>query len=151
MHTPSVKHTDVTPADGAPLLTMSGIYKSFQAVQALQDVDLVVRTGEVHALMGGNGAGKSTLLNILSGVIQPDAGTIRLDGIEHVLHHPAHAQRLGIATIHQELSTIPDLTVIENVLLGHESALTGGAGRLVNRRSIAKRIESLAQEFGIST
>ncbi len=122
--------------DVKPLLQMTGISKRFQGVQALADVDLTVRTGEIHALMGGNGAGKSTLLNILSGLIRPDAGTIELEGAEHTLEHPAHAQRLGITTIHQELSTIPDLTVLENILLRHEASLLGDpAGWSVGRPS----------------
>ena len=136
--------------DVKPLLQMTGISKRFQGVQALVDVELTVRTGEIHALMGGNGAGKSTLLNILSGLIRPDAGTIELEGSEYTLEHPAHAQRLGITTIHQELSTIPDLTVLENVLLGHETSLLGGSGLRVRRKVIAEQVGGLAEEFGTS-
>jgi ABC-type sugar transport system ATPase subunit len=150
MQSTSAPPSGVAPTEALPLLRMTGIYKRFQGVQALQDVELVVDSGEIHALVGGNGAGKSTLLNILSGLTKPDAGMVELEGTELSLEHPRHAQRLGITTIHQELSTIPDLTVIENILLGQDSALSQGSSLLVNRRAVAKSVEPLAREFGIS-
>lgn len=150
MVSPSLETSGVVLQETAPLLRMSGISKRFQSVQALQDVELQVGAGEVHALMGGNGAGKSTLLNILSGLTKPDAGTIELDGRALSLDGPGRAQSLGITTIHQELSTIPDLTVLENIFLGHESGLAIGSSVRVNRRAIAKRVQDLAGDFGIS-
>ena len=92
---------------------------------AVSDVSLELRAGEVHALVGENGAGKSTLVKIIGGVHQPDEGTIVLDGAPIVLQGPAHARALGIAVVHQEPRLFPDLTVAENVFLGH--APTGRA------------------------
>src|SRR3954447_7261388 len=87
----------------APLLRMTGIVKEFPGVRALDGVDLDVRRGEVHCLLGQNGAGKSTLIRVLTGAHQPDAGTIQVDGDEVSLSSPADAMRLGIAAIYQEL------------------------------------------------
>jgi ABC-type sugar transport system ATPase subunit len=101
-------------------LEMRGIGKSFGPVKALEDVTLRVRTGTVHALVGENGAGKSTLMKILSGVHQPDAGTIIRDGKTCAWKHPSDSLAAGVAMIYQELSLAPDLTVAENVWLGIE-------------------------------
>lgn len=135
-----------------PILHMIGIYKHFQGVQALDNVELVVQTGEIHALLGGNGAGKSTLLKILSGLTEPDSGSIVFKGNRVVIEHPRRAQQLGISMIHQELSIIPDLTVLENIFLGQERALTNATNWTpwVNRREMSKLVERLASEFGIS-
>ena len=100
------------------LLHMQGIDKRFGGVHALRRVDFSVRAPEVHALLGENGAGKSTLIKILSGVHPPDEGTIRFDGSDVRLAGPADAQRLGIATIYQEGSLYPDLSVLENLFMG---------------------------------
>jgi ABC-type sugar transport system ATPase subunit len=129
---------------------MTNISKRFQGVQALDEVSLLVHGGEIHALLGGNGAGKSTLLNVLSGLVTPDSGTIELAGQDVTISHPREAQALGISTIHQELSTVPDLTVLENIFLGREEALTGKGSLFLNRRQIARRIQDLAGEFGIT-
>ncbi|AEB44414.1 MULTISPECIES: sugar ABC transporter ATP-binding protein [Micromonospora] len=134
----------------APHLRMTDISKRFQGVQALDRVSLLVHSGEIHALLGGNGAGKSTLLNVLSGLVVPDSGTMELTGREVVIGHPREAQALGISTIHQELSTVPDLTVLENIFLGREKALIGNGALLLNRRQIARQIQDLAGEFGIT-
>jgi ribose transport system ATP-binding protein len=110
---------------GPELLRMTGIVKEFPGVRALDGVDLDVRRGEVHCLLGQNGAGKSTLIRVLTGAHQPDAGTIQVDGEEVSLGSPPDAMRLGIAAIYQELDLVPDLTVAENVFLGHEPARFG--------------------------
>jgi rhamnose transport system ATP-binding protein len=102
----------------APVLKLGGISKRFTGVQALQDVDLDLAAGEVHALVGENGAGKSTLVKILAGVHRPDAGTIHLRGEELVLNGPAAARDLGIAVMHQQPNLFPDLDVAENVFVG---------------------------------
>jgi ABC-type sugar transport system ATPase subunit len=141
---------ETTSSGAPPHLRMTDIHKGFQGVQALAGVSLLVHTGEIHALLGGNGAGKSTLLNVLSGLVTADSGTIELDGREVSIGHPQEAQALGISTIHQELSTVPDLTVLENIFLGREQALTGKRSLFVNRRQIARRIQDLAAEFGIT-
>jgi rhamnose transport system ATP-binding protein len=110
---------ETTAVDAPPRAALQGVSKRFAATQALDDVSLELRSGEVHALVGENGAGKSTLVKILAGVHQPDSGSIWLDGVETVLHGPAHARSLGIAVVHQEPRLFPDLTVAENVFLGH--------------------------------
>ncbi|PVD05382.1 sugar ABC transporter ATP-binding protein [Streptomyces sp. IPPR8] len=122
-----------------PLLSMSGITKSFPGVRALDGVDLDVQAGEVHCLLGQNGAGKSTLIKVLAGAHQPDTGTIRWRGEEVTLRSPIAAMRLGIATIYQELDLVEHMSVAENVHLGHEPT----AGGFVVRGRTAK--ESTAQ------
>jgi ribose transport system ATP-binding protein len=108
-----------------PLLTMSGITKSFPGVRALDGVDLDVQAGEVHCLLGQNGAGKSTLIKVLAGAHQPDEGTIGWRGTHVTLKSPIAAMRLGIATIYQELDLVEGLSVAENVHLGHEPTAAG--------------------------
>src|ERR687891_706981 len=99
------------------LLEATGVVKRYGAVTALRDASLAVRPGEVHALMGANGAGKSTLVKVLTGAVRPDGGTIRLRGIERVVHSPAEARRTGMVSVYQEPAVIPDLTVAENLAL----------------------------------
>ena len=101
------------------VLAVEGLSKSFPGVRALHDVRFDVRAGEVHALLGENGAGKSTLIKIVSGVYRPDAGTIRIDGGEVQFGGPQEAQAAGIATVFQELLLFPELSVAENIFLGH--------------------------------
>ncbi|MYY07181.1 MULTISPECIES: sugar ABC transporter ATP-binding protein [unclassified Streptomyces] len=108
-----------------PLLTMSGITKSFPGVRALDGVDLEVEAGEVHCLLGQNGAGKSTLIKVLAGAHQPDGGAITWRGAPAELKSPLAAMRLGIATIYQELDLVRGLSVAENVFLGHEPTSAG--------------------------
>ena len=135
-----------------PILRMEGISKRYQAVQALDGVNLEVRSGEIHALLGGNGAGKSTLLRILSGLTNPDEGQIFFEGAEVTVDHPSRAQQLGISMIHQELSIIPDLTVLENIFLGQQKTLTKSKNWTpwINRRDLARRVNDLTQEFGLT-
>src|SRR5512136_1420564 len=102
------------------LLTMTGIYKAFPGVQALEDVDFTLRRGEVHGLLGENGAGKSTLIKVLTGVEHPDAGTITLNDKQIQVRSPQHAQAMGISTVYQEINLCPNLTVAENILIGRE-------------------------------
>ena len=101
------------------VLRLENVSKAFPGVQALDRVDFEVRAGEVHALLGENGAGKSTLIKIVSGVYQPDGGTILIDGQAARFATPSDAQRAGIATIYQELLLFPELSVAENIFLGH--------------------------------
>jgi rhamnose transport system ATP-binding protein len=114
-----VTAVETTSVAAPPLAALRGVSKRFAATQALDDVSLELWSGEVHALVGENGAGKSTLVKVLAGVHQPDSGSIWLDGVETVIHGPAHARSLGIAVVHQEPRLFPDLTVAENVFLGH--------------------------------
>ena len=118
------------PPDRAatPLLEVRGIEKSFPGVRALSGVSFDVRPGEVHALLGENGAGKSTLIKIVSGVYQPDLGSILVNGTQVNFATPDDARRAGVATIYQELLLFPELSVAENIFLGH--APLAGAGRI---------------------
>ncbi len=102
-----------------PILELENISKQFPGVKALDDVHFEVNAGEVHALLGENGAGKSTLIKVISGVYRPDTGTMKLDGKPVVFNNPREAQQQGIATIYQELSLYPELTVAENIFMGH--------------------------------
>jgi ABC-type uncharacterized transport system ATPase subunit len=108
---------------GEPVLAARGITKRFPGVVANDGIDLELRAGEVHCLLGENGAGKSTLVNILSGLYQPDAGHLALDGREVRLHSPQDARRRGIGTVYQHFTVIPTLTIAENVALGARDRL----------------------------
>ena len=101
-----------------PILTLEHISKQYPGVKALDDLDFTLERGEVRALLGKNGAGKSTLVKILSGAVQPDSGTIQIDGQPVSFHSPPDAFAKGIATVYQEMSLVPGLTVAENILLG---------------------------------
>lgn len=102
------------------LLDMKQIIKSFNGVEVLHGIDFSLRAGTVHALMGENGAGKYTLMKVLAGVHKCDDGEIWLKGKKTEIQSPRHAQELGIAMIHQELSPVPEMTVAENIFLGRE-------------------------------
>jgi rhamnose transport system ATP-binding protein len=129
----------------APILSLSGISKSFPGVKALQDVRLDLFAGQVTALIGENGAGKSTLVKVLTGIYQPDAGTIILDG-RPVSLPTAHAASLaGITAIHQETVLFDDLTVAENILLGH--APRGRLG-LIDRAAMRSRAAAMLSRIG---
>ncbi|MFD0318361.1 sugar ABC transporter ATP-binding protein [Streptomyces flavalbus] len=128
-----------------PLLSMSGITKSFPGVRALDGVDLDVQAGEVHCLLGQNGAGKSTLIKVLAGAHQPDGGTIRWRGEDVTLRSPIAAMRLGIATIYQELDLVEHLSVAENVHLGHEPTT---AGFVVRRGTARASTAALLKRLG---
>lgn len=128
-----------------PLLSMSGITKSFPGVRALDGVDLDVQAGEVHCLLGQNGAGKSTLIKVLSGAHQPDTGTIGWRGEPVTLRSPIAAMRLGIATIYQELDLVEHLSVAENVHLGHEPT---AAGFVVRAKTAKASTAALLRRLG---
>ena len=104
----------------ADLLELREIAKRFGATVALAEVSLSVRAGEVLALVGENGSGKSTLMRVVAGAIRPDSGSMQLDGVAFAPSDPAQARRLGVAMIYQELSLCPDLSVLENIVLGVE-------------------------------
>lgn len=101
-------------------LEMRGVHKSFGTIPVLKNMNLEVREGEIHALVGENGAGKSTLMRILGGVISKDAGEILVDGRPIEISKVRDAERAGISIIHQELSVLPNMTVAENIFLGME-------------------------------
>jgi ribose transport system ATP-binding protein len=134
-----------TAADAPLALQMSGICKSFPGVMALDDVSLDVRRGEVHVLLGENGAGKSTLMKILSGALARDAGEIHLDGQAVDITGPGQAHTLGIRIIYQELNLIPQLSVAENIALGHEPGRFG----LIDRGAVAAEAERRLSSLGV--
>lgn len=105
---------------GEVILTMKGIDKSFPGVHALDHVDLEVRRGEVHALMGENGAGKSTLMKVLTGIYTKDSGVITFEGKEVEFHNTREAQEAGIVIVNQELNMLGHLTVAQNIFIGRE-------------------------------
>ena len=117
---------NVSPTLPGPLLEVRNLEKTFPGVRALSGVSFDVRPGEAHALLGENGAGKSTLIKIVSGVYQPDAGEILIDGRVTRFATPEDAKRAGVATIYQELLLFPELTVAENIYLGHAPRARGG-------------------------
>jgi len=130
--------TAVTPPDGGPeRVAVTGVAKSFGATRALTDASLEIRPGEVHTVMGENGSGKSTLVKVLSGVHQPDRGTLAVDGAPVAwLSAPAQAHRIGIATVFQEVLTVPGRTVLENIWLGASRSGVDGAERRAKAASI---------------
>ncbi len=129
----------------APALEMRGITKRYPGVVANDHIDLEVRPGEIHALLGENGAGKTTLMNILYGLAAPDEGEILLDGAPVRIEGPADAIRRGISMVHQHFMLVPVLSVAENILLGQEAM----AGRvMLDRREADRRIRALGERFG---
>ena len=144
-----------------PCFTLSGISKSFPGVRALSDVSLALYPGQVTALIGENGAGKSTLVKILTGIYQPDAGEISVNGTPVVLSTAQEAFKLGIAAIHQETVLFDDLTVGENIYLGHaprnklgllDLKAMHGAARAVLDKMHASHIDTYARlrDLGIA-
>jgi ribose transport system ATP-binding protein len=127
-------------------LELNGIEKSFGATQALRGVNLSLGLGEAHALIGENGAGKSTLLKILSGIHEPDAGSMMLDGADYQPVDPIAAQRAGVAMIHQELNLAPHLTVAENITLGEEPSRWGWVDRSRQRQLATEALRHLGAE-----
>jgi len=123
-----------------PRLELSGISHSFGAVRALLDVSLNVAPGEIRGLCGHNGAGKSTLISVVAGLIAPDAGSVRVDGAERHFSGPRDAQASGIAWVDQELSTVPSLTIAENLALG-SSGLGLLRSRAEERRAASEQLE----------
>src|SRR5262249_54640896 len=124
-------------------LTMTGIAKRFGSTEALRGVDLELRPGEVHALVGENGAGKSTLMKVLSGAIRPDAGRMLLDGQPYAPSGPQEARRRGVAMIYQELTLAPHLSVEANITLGLEETRFGFLRRRLHRRRVEEALAVL--------
>ena len=133
----------------APLLAMRGIVKHFGGVQALRGVDFDLNRGEIHALLGENGAGKSTLMNILSGVIEPDAGDVSIDGAKVRFADPRGAQAAGVAMIFQELDLVPGLDVTANLFLGREMTRGGVLDRGAMRRAARTRLEAVGVDIDV--
>ena len=130
-----------------PILEMQGITKTFNGFNALQDVNLTIYPGEVHALMGENGAGKSTLMKILAGAYIADRGEIRIDGQAIKMTNPGQARELGIAIIYQELNLAPNLTVAENIFMGSE--LTKG-GTFIDQNAMRSKASQVLENLDAS-
>ncbi|WP_102960869.1 galactofuranose ABC transporter, ATP-binding protein YtfR [Mangrovicella endophytica] len=130
----------------SPVLQARGIEKSFLGVRALDRVDLTIRAGEVHALLGENGAGKSTLIKIITGAYRRDAGDILLDGEAIDPRDVKHAQALGIGTVYQEVNLLPNLSVAENLFLGRQPRRFG----LVRTGEMHRRSRELLADYGLS-
>ena len=127
------------------LLEVSGLSKRFGGIVALSNADFSARAGEVHALLGENGAGKSTFIQILAGVLRADKGLVRLGGSKYLPSNPDRARDLGIVTVFQELSSLPDLTVEENIWFRREPLTFL---RTVDRRKIRQQTEALFSRYG---
>jgi ribose transport system ATP-binding protein len=122
---------------------MTGVAKRFGSTQALRGVELELRPGEVHALVGENGAGKSTLMKVLSGAVRPDAGRMTLDSQPYAPRGPLDARRRGVAMIYQELALAPHLSVEANVMLGLEVSRLGVLRRSEHRRRVREALAVL--------
>jgi rhamnose transport system ATP-binding protein len=131
------------------LLQLEGITKTFPGVKALQDVRFAIDAGEVHALLGENGAGKSTLIKIVSGVYQPDAGVITMGDKPVTFGSPSEAQGHGIATMYQELSLYPELTVAENIFMGHAPRRKAGPFGVLDWRTMNARAREILDSLEI--
>ncbi len=130
-----------------PALEMRGITKRYPGVVANDHIDLDLRSGEIHALLGENGAGKTTLMNVLYGLARPDEGNILMDGQEIAIAGPSDAIARGISMVHQHFMLVPVLSVAENVILGAETM----SNRLfVDHREASKRVGALADRFGFN-
>ena len=135
-----------TPAPAAGTgLRLRGITKRFGDLVANDSIDLDISPGEIHCLLGENGAGKTTLMNVLYGLLQPDEGTISIDGVEHVPANPREAIAAGIGMVHQHFMLIDVFTVAENLILGREDS-TGG---LLNMGEARRTVRRLSERYGL--
>jgi ABC-type sugar transport system ATPase subunit len=138
------------PQQASPVLTCRGVVKHYGGVVALRGVDLDVSPGVVHGLVGPNGAGKSTLMKIIAGAVAPTSGTVEVAGEPLVVSTPRDAARRGVILIPQELTTVPDMTVAENITLGSEP--TRGGIRLVSsaRTRAARALEAIGLDVSLN-
>ncbi len=133
-----------TPA-ATPLMVANGLAMAFGGVEVLRDVDLVIRAGEVHAIIGENGAGKSTLMKLLAGHLHPTRGSIAIDGETVAIKGPVDAEHRGIVLVHQEILLAPDLTVAQNIYLGREIR----RGLTVDDRAMNEGARAALASFGV--
>ena len=143
---------------GEYLLETQGISKSFSTVKVLSDINLKIRKGEIHALLGENGAGKSTLMKILTGVLEADEGTILYRGKPLKINHPREIHDHGIGIVYQEFNLLPDLTVAENIFIGRVGGIrvvdykgmTDRAQEVLDKVGLKRRPSQLVEEISIS-
>src|ERR671910_562002 len=140
----SLDEAVLTPGEERPVLEMEHVSKQFGATLALDDVSLELRRGEIHALLGENGAGKSTLIKIMTGVQRQDGGEIRIDGAPVRVTSAQDAQRLGVAAIYQEPMIFPDLSVAENIFIGHRDR-----GKIVDRRKMEREASEVLARLDV--
>jgi simple sugar transport system ATP-binding protein len=143
---------DSGPGDGRGIaIAAQHVAKQFGHVQALRDASVTVHHGEVVALFGDNGAGKSTFLRTLQGIHSPDSGQIIINDKSVTLTSVRDAQQLGVDTVHQDLALAPDLSVVENMYLGHEQLKPGFRGRLgaVDRADMTEKADAALRELSI--
>ncbi|HYV01732.1 MAG TPA: ATP-binding cassette domain-containing protein, partial [Actinomycetota bacterium] len=130
--------------EGSPAAELRGIRKAFFGAVANDDVDLTLRRGEVHALLGENGAGKTTLCSILAGLYRPDGGEILVDGVARSFHSPRDALAVGVGMVYQHFRLVDSFTVAENLVLGHPDAR-----RRLSPRDLERSAAKLCDRFGI--
>ncbi|MEA2143622.1 MAG: ribose transport system ATP-binding protein [Solirubrobacteraceae bacterium] len=130
-----------------PLVSVRGLVKRYPGVLALDRADVDLMAGQVLGLVGKNGAGKSTLIKILAGAVQPDEGTIAIDGQETAIHDPHSATKLRLAFVHQELADVPNLSVAENIELGLGFPKVGGT--FVHRRALRRRARDVLDRLSV--
>lgn len=138
--------TPVPPSGSDVVLRAQGVSKSFFGVRVLSDIDLDVRRGEVHGLVGENGAGKSTLMKILAGVHPADTGSVEFEGQQVTFHHPRQAMDAGLVTVFQEFNLLPERTVAQNVFLGREPRRAG----FIDKKGMEGRTRALLDGLGVT-
>ena len=135
---------EVIPSAAVPRLSVQGVSKSFEAIQALRDVSFDLAPGEVHALVGENGAGKSTLVGVITGLRQPDAGRVLLNGTEVRFHNPLEARAHGVAAVFQDPNLFPHLSIAENIVTGAYPR----KGMLLDRAAMRKLARTKLEQLG---
>lgn len=145
--TPPLEHGDLEVSTGRDIIRAIDLSKAFGVVQALTEVSLTFRSGEILGLVGENGAGKSTLMRLLEGVHAPDTGKISVDGSVRWFREPRDAHAAGIRVIHQEPDIVPDLTVAENIFIG---AFPSRLGFLLDRDALDREAVTILAKFGMS-
>lgn len=128
------------------VIEMRNITKQFGTFKANDNINLTVRPGEIHALLGENGAGKSTLMNILSGLLEPTSGEIFMNGSKVTINGPTVANRLGIGMVHQHFMLVDAFTVTENIILGSEPTNAG----VLDRKKATAEIKRVSEQYGLS-
>ncbi|RKX52905.1 MAG: ABC transporter ATP-binding protein, partial [Thermotoga sp.] len=132
-----------------PILSMNNISKTYPGgIEALKKASFEVYEGEIHALVGENGAGKTTMMNILYGLVKPDEGEIKIRGKRKVIRHPRDAIENGIGMVHQHFMLVPELTVLENILLGFEKKFVKSFWR-IDKKAAEEKARELMKSLGM--